>query len=1116
MSDIDEPVEQSENEAVLTQPEQQIKLKPLYRLFTSKLLTLLLTIVVMLGLLIVLFYQSNAQNQSLVKNQLTPLTQQVKRIEALQKADELVNNLLIAANAENYVSLHAKLIVIDRQLLQWSSSNEQLFQQWLNKHKSSEDIVSRIQDSHARNQQLKQSSIIQLQLMLFSMAPIIDEKLANQKTLHKNLQAAQARSKVSFSRANSYIVSAQYLNNLQKLQSLLAEILVSFEQLTMYTPIADFELLRLNVEQVFIQNKVLKDGSNTNAMIDVNQQIDTFEQIVLTEQRALAKWQGYIRLAQDYHTNLKEQQRAVNQLLLVPYEAKQASQVGVIKVVLIKLNIQLSNKNITVLLVLVIVLSLLFFCYLLWRLREQIKLSAQEGVEIIQNSLQKKDGNVVANCAETQAIMAQLQKIAKPEHSEQEFQAIAEQYQSSLQFIEQKEQELERIEKCNEQQQIDAKDQITNELQRYKHLEIATLPIIQQQQSVALSSSLSESKNVLNENNNSSVSTKLALLYQQLLQFHLTLEVQLEQSVLNLNDINLVDEIHAILFNKQAQQQYNDNQLFVSCDEQLLSQAKIDFRLFQQLIKLFIDISLDNCQASQLLLQVQLQDKSAGQQLVRFVANVKTQSSDALPSLISQLLEPQATKHSASPLIAVFNILLAKQHGKNIAAQLFDDGFQVSFELPLAVAATTASKDKSVLKNTKVMLLSNSSFLAELIENSVQSAKGKFEKLARIDSFQQQVNGKQLKRHKLDLLVIDNDMALNHLDLITQQINELPQSLQPKLMVLQSSTLSYDVFGLYSQAEHVLCEGNLLLNIEELLASDKSNNQLYPCEQFTKGSYIDNELPLLLAMRSPEHSRNLQRLLTWLGFQVQVVAHEAAQNALWQTGQFSLLISEFAQAALLEMTSTPLIDVGVFSLSDVLSKDENSTYFDSWHIGQLSKEATLAELITALKPWLKLAQHIENAQNNSAINENALEVTEEHLDESEEFVITEVASVLIESSENGSNDKAVFNFAQYLQHQGTVELALFMLDDYTQDNHQQLDALIEAIKAKNIEEAQLAISALAINAKILSAQELQVLCAKWSKLLTGSEIPSSLKKINALLKETRIALNEIDVYAEAI
>ena len=855
MSDIDEFADQSESEAAPIQPAQQIKLKPFYQLFTPKILALLLTIVVMVGVIALLFYQNNAQKSALIKNQLLPLTQQLKQLKGLQKADKLVNQLLIAANAQDYVQLHAELISTDRELLQLKNP-AQLFQQWLNKHKSAEDIVSRIQDSHTRNQQLKQSSIIQLQLMLFSMTPIIDKKLARQKLLYQQLQADEAKQRVTFNQANAYVKSSQQLNNLQKLHSLLAEVLLSFEQLTMYTPLASFELLRLNVEQIFIQNKQLTVDDTIKGMVDVNQQIEAFEKIMLTEQRALAKWQGYIRLAQDYHAQLKAQQQQIRQLLFEPYQPNQANQLSVINTLLAKFDMQLSDQKISVILLVATALLLLYFGYLLWQLRAQIRCYAQQSVEIIHQTLQGHEGKVVpANCAETQEIIKQLQRIAQPKHNEQEFQALSEQYHSSQQCIEQKKHALARLEKCNEQQRLDFKAQITthfdSELARYQYLETVALSLVQQQAIIFNSKALIDQDSV-------SLVTQLGSLYQRLVQFHLALTMRSDKSILNLNDINLRDEIHAILFNKQKEQQYYGNQLFVSYDEQVQTQVKIDARLFGQLINLFIDIllietSLNDCHEGQLHLRVQLKDKSAGQQLVSFVAKVSKPSVDTLPPLITHLLESQTTAQVISPLINIFTLFFTKQHGENIVAQLVDDGYQVSFELPLAIAATTNNVDKVSVEN--------------------------------------------------------------------------------------------------------------------------ASNQLLSFESFVANKGIESGLPLLLGVRS--------------------------------------------------------------------------------------------------------AQHTEN-------------------------------------SATASHDEAAFDFSQYLTHQGTAELALFMLDDYTQANHQQLDALIEAIKAKNIAEAQLAVAALTLNAKILSAPALQSLCSQWSKLLTGSEIPSSLKKINALLKETRLALTKIDAYAEAI
>jgi hypothetical protein len=131
--------------------------------------------------------------------------------------------------------------------------------------------------------------------------------------------------------------------------------------------------------------------------------------------------------------------------------------------------------------------------------------------------------------------------------------------------------------------------------------------------------------------------------------------------------------------------------------------------------------------------------------------------------------------------------------------------------------------------------------------------------------------------------------------------------------------------------------------------------------------------------------------------------------------------------------------------------------------------------------------------------------------EDDDGVITESIMVLEENKQ-----AAVFDFSQYLHHQGSAELALFMLDDYTQDNHHQLNVVVDTLKAKDFDKTKQAIINLDLNAKILSAADLQKLCGQWLELLNGSNIPSNLKKMNALLKNTRTALAAIDGYAEII
>ncbi len=1100
--DLAEKKSRVKEDALQTQP---LTAKPLHRQFSVKLAALLLTIIVTLALIFTLFYQQIERSRFLIDGELTPLKQQLEQLQALQKAEHLVNKLLFIDSGINFVELQTELIAVNRQLLLLESSNTHLYQQWLNANKLTSDIVMRIQKSYGRNEQLKQSSIIQLQLMLFSVTPIINEKTAQQVLLLNQLQTDDVNDKLTLSRANAYVSAIQQLHNLQQLKSLLAEVLSRFEQLTIHTSIEGFDILSLSVKKIFAQRSVLKIDGKTKAMADFNKQIDSFEEIVLTQQRALAKWQGYIRLAQSYQLDLTVQKDQLTQILSEPQKKISVYVPGMLEDWRIKYNVNLSQEAFSIILLLAISLSLLVFCYLLWRLRVQIKITAQNSVVLIHQSIcAENTDDIQANCAETQEIIQQVQSIAKPAHSEQEFQQLLQRCQAHQQVIDEQAQLLVVYTQNTNQQQLDINQQVAlhlkNELQQYKYLEDRVLSLLQQQQA-----------RLANKTNKAVQLTALISIYEKLKQFYLTSDIRSEKAVLVLTDVSLIDEIQAILFNNQAEQQAYNNQLYFSCDEQILVQAKLDFRLFKQLMNLLIDIVLADCRDTQLHLHLQLKDKSAGHQLVHFVVNVKGEAIEALPDLVKLLIDSHTPVFQESPLVNMLNILFTKQHGKNITAQLIDNGFQLSFELPLAITSLPALKkqQESKLDGIKVMLLSNNKMQTELLERLIHSASGQFEVLARMDSFEQQLTAKHLSKNKLDLLIVASEVAQKNIDLITRKLNSLPNSLQPKLMVLQSAALSFDDFGFYSQTEQILFKDVFLQNIKELLVGEASTNQLLSPEQCQQSHYMVSELPVLLAVNSPQQYQNFQRLLRWLGLQVHVVSHADGQLELWETGLYCILFTEFSEMSLLKMVRKPSVDIGIFSLTDVEPNTENNAYFNGWHIGQLAKQSTLGEISLVLAPWLQCAKlSISPESPVLAISDEFIEDIEGDVDDS---VITELVANLAKD-----NKSAVFDFSQYLHHQGSVELALFMLDDYAQDNHQQLNVLLEMIKVKDFDKAKEAIINLQFNAKVLVAPELERLCTKWLKLLNGNEIPTSLKEVNALFKETRTALIAIDNYAESI
>ncbi len=1093
-------------------------LLPFFRQFTAKLLACAFSITVALLLVFVLFWQNNQQTQSIIQNQLLPLQQQVQQLASLQQTKFIVDELLRGDSETNWFKLHTDLIALNRQLLRYNSNHSSTYQQWLNQNNVAKDVVERAEKNKSRNQQLKQSSVIQLQLMLFSITRISDTKSNHEKMLYQQLQLDKNNDTVTLNRANAYAKAVKQSHHVKQLKSLLTELLTSFEHLTIVTPQTDFDLLRLGVEQLFAQAKLLQ-GDNTKAISEFSQQIDSFRGIALNEQMALAKWQGYLRLMQSYNIDLYAQKQKVAMLLSETQLTPSVNDNGGVSLFLANNNIHLTSNEIAILLMLAITLTLAVLCIVLWKIRQQVKFVSQQSLTLIEQSISGRGtGNIAANCFETAKIIQQIQLLATPEHNEQDYQVLQSQVNANEVFIAEQKQAFELLTESADVQQLEKFEQVAeqfnHELQRYDYLKSKVLSQLVQEQA------------------NEATKTKTLALnhfYDTLELFELASYMQSSNAVLTLNDVNLLAELHSILLNKKLAQSANNNQLFISYDEQVIAQSNCDIQLFQHLFNLLIDISLQQCCGALFHLHLQMQDKNAGQQVIRFVVKVSGQSLIDLPETIKQLTQTSDEAAASSSLAEVFNLLLAQLHGEDFVAQLTDEGYQLSFDMPLAIASTSKHNqlteqakqaDHVALAEVKLMLLTTNKVITSIIAKLVSACAGKFEAIARLDSFTQLMSVKHLRRHKLDLIIVTSDIALTELSLVEQQIASLPESLQPKLMVLQSSRLSVEKFGFYSQAEQPLCKGELLYNIKHTLAADGKNNQLLSAGAFLHKPYLNSSLQLLLAVRSPQRYQSLQRLLQWLGLQVQFVSNEAGQAKHWQTGRYCLLITEFTETVWLNMTVQPLTPIGVFSLSDVITPakstgSEKSDYFAAWHHGQLTSTSSLTELEKTLSLWLK-----KTANNNKTVtsfnkqpDENiAQKLLVDSASDEDELVINEVAACLAADA----NSEATFNFSRYLQHQGSVELALFMLDDYSQDSHQQLTCLASAIKDKNLDKAVAAVKNLQLNGKILAADNLQQLCAQWLELLSKDKALTKLKQVNALLKDTQQVLHAVDSYAQTI
>ena len=275
--------------------------------------------------------------------------------------------------------------------------------------------------------------------------------------------------------------------------------------------------------------------------------------------------------------------------------------------------------------------------------------------------------------------------------------------------------------------------------------------------------------------------------------------------------------------------------------------------------------------------------------------------------------------------------------------------------------------------------------------------------------------------------------------------------------------------------------------------------------------YFAMPIEVLLAVQEPIKYQRLQQLLQGMGLQTTLVNSELILQKNWKTGRFAVLLTDIDCLAF----STFLVDEddntsvksalkrGVFSLAssvDLSNKPEDYTH---WLVGELNANSSVDELIIAMQPWLK-----EQVSSECCSNKTIQLMPEKALTENGGQYDSSVTAAM--------TDTPSFNFEQYLQHQGSAELALYMIEEYTTENIELVEQLSQAFSINDANNADSAIKALQVNGKILAANNLLHLCQHWQKLLNNQNLDNSEQIQIILLSKTKQAVQAISQYADAI
>ncbi|GAA6204787.1 hypothetical protein [Thalassotalea sp. SU-HH00458] len=283
---------------------------PFYQQLTARFYAIFSLFIFSLTLALLLFHYRDQQVNFLLQEQLPGVEKSYRSQEKYIKINNLISNVLQSDNAKNFLKNHQNYLEQLKELKKLSTKKSRFIEQVILSETAELENIKRLTNNHQRNQLLKQSSVIQLQLVLDELNSELADNKAKQVKLLQQINQDNVADKVTVSRAKAHANLTNIVNLLQQTALAVKNVEILFSRLDLQYSLVDFnfytdELLQSldlwqSQFQAMEESKELSTPLLT-VMFKLNQ-------LLFVEQNAIAKWRGQLRLSQEYFQRLTEQQ----------------------------------------------------------------------------------------------------------------------------------------------------------------------------------------------------------------------------------------------------------------------------------------------------------------------------------------------------------------------------------------------------------------------------------------------------------------------------------------------------------------------------------------------------------------------------------------------------------------------------------------------------------------------------------------------------------------------------------------------------------------------------------------------------------------------------------------
>lgn len=1006
-------------------------------------------------------------------------------------------------------------------------------------HKEFSGIIDTLSKNHHRNNQLKQNSIIQLQLLNDQLSVDIKDKHSKTNELLKQISNDKVTDKVTIVRAKAYTKLLNELSKLEKLQQTLIRALLAFQQLNFHTSILGFDDVSVEVKQVLTRFLAERNPRNLELPV-LTQQLITLEQLLFSQQNTMAKWRSQLRLSRLYIEFIQQQQQKLHKFFneysqLTP--ALSTKNILLIDLVphkinnwLIKQNIILNHQHVQSVIIIIVGLLSLLLLNMILRLKKKIKHHGIESVELLSTFIDKlsreNEGKLSScqfNCSEDKTVADRIadnmQNISRPEHSEKEYQRQVKEQHTAIDELSKKVNEITKLQenicqlKSANLEQIAHQHRLENKVNdKLSNMVVRTML---QSQSVSIGSGVTSLQ----------VYRQLTRIFDWCRQSKIRSEFLSTSTKIKLSDVALHHEIDAALLNIMNDAHFQRNQIFYQQDKQLLTQAKIDLRLFHRMFNGVCRVMLADLFKASLHISSHVVDKNEGQQIVRFDFSVITNKKvTQLPDVIDELLtitDNKAANDTSTYLLVLLKIL----HVSERNAQLLENGYQLSLTLPLAFSDHNHQSRVNLfdLQQANICVLSSDENIRSLVNQAIVDANGRVENLVVIEADKGPLSEQELLTKKVDLVLVASDRYVASLDEITEHIANLASHLQPKIFVMQPSfNASLHRHGLYEQAANPLQTPHLQQALHNLLTTSAQSNKILDSSVLVEHQYLPTQVEVLFAVHEPAKHHSLIRLLQWLGMQVQVVCQPQAMDKFWQSGRYLLIFTEFEQSPGIDLSVGKGVRRGIFTFTvNQFIQESSKAIAEQWLFAEVPKLSEFDKLVALLQPWLKakrskitkLEKTAEVKGLNIAKQSKLASLPTSQIREAAQASekLDRVLSALDLTPVVKAVEEPIFNLEQYAKNQGSAELAVLMLDEYIDDINQGMSELSQVINEQNYSQGISLLATIIKVSLIIAAENFTDLCQQLQIALKQEN-----NSISVLFEELENQQQLLNQFAEAI